>query len=122
MLFNQTCVHRSWVFREPVDPIALGIPQYHEIIPKKDSRDLKTIRLKLDSEKYDTVDAFEVDLDLMVDNAIKFNGGDSDVGLVAIKTRELYRKLLSEWKSNISKKRRDADQSTPQPTKKVKTG
>lgn len=115
-------MHRSWVFREPVDPIALGIPQYHEIIPKKDARDLKTIRLKLDNDKYDTIDAFEVDLDLMVDNAIKFNGGDSDVGLVAIKTRELYRKLLSEWKSNLSKKRKDADQPTPQPAKKVKTG
>jgi len=115
-------VHRSWVFREPVDPVALGIPQYYEIIPKKDARDLKTIRQKLDNDKYDTIDAFEVDLDLMVDNAIKFNGSDSDVGLVAIKTRELYRKLLSEWKSNLSKKRKDTEQPTPQPTKKVKTG
>lgn len=109
------------MFREPVDPIALGIPQYHEIIPKKDARDLKTIRSKLDSDKHDSVETFEADLDLMVDNAIKFNGEESDVGLIALKMREVYRRLISDWKSNISKKRKDSDQSTPQPAKKAKT-
>jgi len=111
----------SWVFREPVDPIALGIPQYHEIIPKKDARDLKTIRTKLDSDRYDSADAFEADLDLMVENAVTFNGEDSEVGLVAVKMRELYRSLISEWKSNFSKKRKDSEQSTPQPAKRAKT-
>jgi transcription initiation factor TFIID subunit 2 len=104
-----------------VDPIALGIPQYHEIIPKKDARDLKTIRTKLDSDRYETADSFEADLDLMVDNAITFNGEDSEVGLVAVKMRDLCRRLISEWKSNFSKKRKDGDQSTPQPTKRAKT-
>jgi transcription initiation factor TFIID subunit 2 len=109
------------VFREPVDPIALGIPQYHGIIPKKDSRDLKTIRSKLDNDRYESVDAFEADLDLMVDNAVTFNGEDSDVGLVAANMRGLYRRLTSEWRSNLSKKRKDNDQSTPQPAKRAKT-
>lgn len=112
---------RSWVFREPVDPIALGIPQYHEVIPKKDARDLKTIRLKLDNDKYESIDALEADLDLMVDNAIKFNGEDSEVGLIALKMRELHRGLISDWKCNLSKKRKDIDRSTPQPAKRVKT-
>ena len=31
----------SWPFKEPVDPIAMGIPQYREII--KNPMDLKTI-------------------------------------------------------------------------------
>lgn len=114
--------HRSWIFREPVDPIALGIPQYHEIISKKHARDLKTIRSKLDGDKYDSVDTFEADLDLMVDNAITFNGEESDVGLVAAQMRDLYRRLTSEWRSNLSKKRKDGDQLTPQPTKRAKTG
>ena len=110
----------SWVFREPVDPIALGIPQYHEIIPKKDARDLRTIRSKLDNDKYDTAEHFESDLDLMVGNAIKFNGADSEVGILAAGLRDLYRRLLAEWKTGTSKKRKDGDQGTPQPTKKVK--
>jgi transcription initiation factor TFIID subunit 2 len=104
-----------------VDPIALGIPQYHEIIPKKDARDLKIIRTKLDSDRYDSAYSFEADLDLMVENAITFNGEDSEVGLVAVKMRDLYRSLISEWKFNFSKKRKDSEQSTPQPAKRVKT-
>jgi hypothetical protein len=112
---------RSWVFREPVDPIALGIPQYYEVIPKKDARDLKTIRSKLDNDRYGSVDTFEAELDLMVNNAIAFNGEGSDVGLVAVKMRDLYRRLTSEWRSNLSKKRKDSDQSTPQPAKRAKT-
>lgn len=112
----------SYVFREPVDPIVLGIPQYHDIIPRKDARDLKTIRQKLDNDKFDTVETFEADLDLMAANAIKFNGAESEIGIVAVRIRDLYRKLLTEWKSNLSRKRKDGEQSTPQPAKKVKTG
>src|SRR5258707_14365888 len=89
-------ISRSFIFREPVDPIALGIPQYHEIIPKKDARDLKMIRSKLDNDRYESLDTFEADLDLMVDNAITFNGEGSDVGLVAAQMRDLYRRLTSE--------------------------
>jgi transcription initiation factor TFIID subunit 2 len=76
----------------------------------------------LDGDKYDSVDTFEADLDLMVDNAITFNGEESDVGLVAAQMRDLYRRLTSEWRSNLSKKRKDGDQLTPQPTKRAKTG
>ena len=66
----------SWfVFKEPVDPILLGIPMYHEIIPKKEARDLRTIRSKLDTDKYDSIDAWEADMELMFSNAIKFIGG-----------------------------------------------
>ncbi|KAF8963874.1 hypothetical protein BDZ97DRAFT_1701052 [Flammula alnicola] len=111
----------SWVFREPVDPVALGIPTYFEVIPKKDARDLRTIRLKLDSDKYETVEAFESDMDLMLHNAIKFNGTDSEVGFIASAFRERFRTLLAAWKSGATKKRKD-DQGTPQPTKKIKMG
>ncbi|KAF8910047.1 TATA-binding protein associated factor Taf2 [Gymnopilus junonius] len=113
----------SWVFQEPVDPVALGIPMYHDIIPKKDARDLRTIRQKLDSDKYDTVEAFEADADLMLNNAIKFNGADSEVGLIAVSFRERFRTLVNTWKSGSTKKRKDGESATPQPAaKKAKTG
>lgn len=112
----------SWVFREPVDPIALGIPTYFDTIPKKDARDLRTIRQKLDNDKYDTVEAFEADIDLMMSNAIKFNGPDSEVGLIANSFDERFQTLLGSWKSAGSKKRKDGDSETPQPTKKIKMG
>ncbi len=112
---------RSWVFREPVDPVLLGIPTYFDIIPRKDSRDLRTIRQRLDNDKYDTVEAFEVDLDLMVQNAIKFNGRDSEVGEIALKVQSRIQELFNNFKSGGTKKRKDSDKGgTPQPTKKAK--
>ena len=66
-----------------MDPVALEIPTYHDVIPKKDARDLRTIKQKLDADKYDTVEAFEADLDLMISNAILFNGPSSEVGQVS---------------------------------------
>jgi transcription initiation factor TFIID subunit 2 len=32
-------IYSSWVFREPVDPVALVVPPYFEVIPRKDARD-----------------------------------------------------------------------------------
>ena len=63
-------VHRSFVFREPVDPVLLQIPTYFDVIPKKNARDLRTIRQKLDADKYDSIDAWEADMDLMIEVCI----------------------------------------------------
>lgn len=112
--------YSSFVFREPVDPVLLGIPTYFDVIPRKDARDLRTIRQKLDSDKYGSVDAFEADIDLMIHNAITFNGVDSEVGEFAVGLRNRITELL-DMKSS-SKKRKDSDKLTPQPTKKVKLG
>lgn len=115
--------HRSWIFREPVDPVALGIPTYFDVIPKKDARDLKTIRQKLDNDKYETVESFEADMELMFHNAIKFNGLDSEVGGISVALRDRFRSLLMGWKSGTTKKRKDGDHGTPQPVaKKLKMG
>lgn len=111
-----------WIFREPVDPVALGVPTYFDVIPRKDARDLKTIRQKLDADKYDIVEAFEADLQLMLDNAIKFNGLESEVGNITVVMRSKVHELLDAWKSGVNKKRKDGDKGTPQPTKKVKIG
>ena len=113
---------RSWVFREPVDPVVLGIPTYFDVIPRKNARDLRTIRQKLDSDKYDSVEAFEADLDLMVDNAILFNGADSEVGLVAVELKNKYRDLLSPLKGGGASKRKNGEKGTPQPSKKARLG
>ncbi len=115
-------VPSSWVFREPVDPVALGIPTYYDVIPRKDARDLKTIRQKLDNDKYDTVEGFEDDLELMTHNAIVFNGSDSEVGEIAAAVKQRIQELLASWKTGTSKKRKDGERGTPQPAKKIKTG
>ncbi|KAG9313991.1 hypothetical protein JVU11DRAFT_4768 [Chiua virens] len=114
----------SFVFREPVDPVLLGIPTYFQVIPKKDARDLRTIRTKLDSDKYDSIEAFEADMDLMLWNAITFNGADSEVGKISYIVKDRYKDMLSNIKSGGgTKKRKEGDtKPAPQPTKKAKLG
>ncbi len=112
---------RSFVFREPVDPIALGIPQYHEIIPRKDARDLRTIRQRLDADKYETSEGWEADIDLMIRNAIHFNGEESEVGQIAVAFGNRIKELRAQ---QGVKKRRDSerpgDQQQQPATKKAK--
>ncbi|OBZ68561.1 Transcription initiation factor TFIID subunit 2 [Grifola frondosa] len=114
----------SFVFREPVDPVALGIPTYFDVIPRRDARDLKTIRTKLDADKYDSMEALEADMDLMINNAMTFNGADSEVGQISVVVRNKYKELLSNVKAATGVKRKGSSDKggTPQPTKKVKLG
>jgi transcription initiation factor TFIID subunit 2 len=119
----------SWVFREPVDPVILGIPTYFEIIPKKDARDLRTIKRKLDEDKYDSLDAFRADFELMIRNAITFNGAESEVGQMALTLLARFKDSLASSSAlaaslNASagasglKKRKEGDRGTPQPMPK----
>ncbi|KAJ7508635.1 hypothetical protein B0H11DRAFT_37054 [Mycena galericulata] len=110
----------SWIFREPVDPVLLQIPTYFDII--KRPRDLHTIRDKLNSDKYDTVEAFEADVRLMLDNAITFNGLESEVGALAVGFRDRFQELVVNWKTGANKKRKDGEKANTQPTKKIKIG
>ncbi|KAG7099822.1 hypothetical protein E1B28_001631 [Marasmius oreades] len=110
----------SWVFREPVDPELLGIPTYFDVIPRKNARDLSTIRQKLDSDVYGTAEAFEADIDLMIQNAITFNGADSEVGQVAVALADRFEVLLSSWRSGSTKKRKEGEKHNGQPSKKMK--
>jgi transcription initiation factor TFIID subunit 2 len=90
------------------------------VIPRKDARDLKTIRQRLDNDKYESVEAFEADIDLMVRNAIKFNGADSEVGQIAAGLRNRTTELLASAKAGSAKKRKEGENGTPQPSKKPK--
>jgi transcription initiation factor TFIID subunit 2 len=106
----------SFVFRVPVDPVLLQIPTYFDVIPKKDARDLGTIKQKLDADKYESSDALKADVDLMIHNAVLFNGVDSEVGQVAVVVKKRFYELLNISKS---KKRKEAEVNG-QPAKKLK--
>ena len=117
---NTNLTSSSWIFREPVDPDILGIPTYFDIIPPKDARDLRTIRQKLDSDKFESIAAFEADIDLMVRNAIKFNGADSEVGHFATALQNRVTELLANAKTSSDKKRKDGDKGSLPMAKKPK--
>lgn len=64
-------------FRQPVDPQALGIPDYPTIVKKP--MDLSTIKKKLDTEKYSDPWEYVDDVWMMFDNAWLYNRKTSRV-------------------------------------------
>ena len=70
-----------WLFLEPVDPVKLGIPNYFHVV--KHPMDLSTIRRRLDRFEYDSATDVLNDCNLMFENAMLFNGPESQIGLTA---------------------------------------
>ncbi|KAM0683356.1 transcription initiation at TATA-containing promoter protein [Mitosporidium daphniae] len=67
----------SWPFLQPVDPVALGIPDYLKII--KTPMDLGTVKRKLEAKSYLTASEFESDVRLVFSNCYLYNAPDSEV-------------------------------------------
>ena len=58
-------------FLEPVDAVALNIPNYHQVI--KRPMDLRTVEEKLKNNQYERAKDFEEDVRLIFKNCYKFN-------------------------------------------------
>jgi hypothetical protein len=78
----------GWLFRDPVDPVELKIPDYFDII--KNPMDLNLVKKRLNSRYYDSLENAESDVKLVFENAIKYNGEDSDVGQMALQFLETF--------------------------------
>lgn len=61
----------SWPFKDPVDPIAMGIPHYRDIITNP--MDLRTVGENLSLNKYSTISQFYADIQLIINNSYVFN-------------------------------------------------
>ncbi|KAF2154300.1 Bromodomain-containing protein, partial [Myriangium duriaei CBS 260.36] len=62
-------------FLEPVDPVALNIPHYFNVV--KHPMDMQTITNKLKNNQYSSAEEFKADFDLMFDNCFRFNPPDN---------------------------------------------
>mmetsp|Transcript_7110 Transcript_7110/g.13449 ORF Transcript_7110/g.13449 Transcript_7110/m.13449 type:complete len:1377 (+) Transcript_7110:406-4536(+) len=95
-------------FAEPVDPVAHGIPTYHQIITNP--MDLGTVQAKMDANEIESPEEFARLMRLIFDNAIKFN---VDPGHIV---HQAARNLLTLFNSKF----RDIDRSfeKKKPTKK----
>jgi Bromodomain/TAZ zinc finger len=71
----------GWVFREAVDPVALGLPDYFDVV--KNPMHLDLIRNKLENAIYSDMESFARDTRLVFENAILYNGESSEVGELA---------------------------------------
>ena len=77
-LINDPC---GWVFRDAVDPVELCLPDYFDVVKKP--MHLALIEQKLESGAYKDMAEFREEVRLVFDNAILYNGENSDVGEMA---------------------------------------
>ncbi len=89
----------GWLFRDPVDPVELGIPDYFDVI--KEPMDLGKVKRRLESGYYTTIDNAAQDVKLVFENAIKYNGESSEVGCMAVQMLEMFVKDLNSLKSSV---------------------
>ncbi|ROT40459.1 hypothetical protein SODALDRAFT_330175 [Sodiomyces alkalinus F11] len=76
-------------FLEPVDPVALQIPNYWSVV--KNPMDLGTIKSKLMTNEYQNAKQVQTDFQLVVKNCLKFNGPDHVVTLQAMQLEKLFK-------------------------------
>ncbi|GMI77711.1 hypothetical protein like AT5G46550 [Hibiscus trionum] len=94
-LLNDLMKHPAgWVFSQPVDPIALKIPDYFSII--KNPMDLGTIKSKLAKKAYRNLEEFVADIKLTFSNAMLYNPPSNNVHKMA---EEMYEFFEARWKS-----------------------
>jgi hypothetical protein len=90
----------------PVDPDALHIPEYRDII--ENPMDLTTIKLKLEGGNYGNIDEFIEDVNLVWDNAMKFNHEGSEIYEHAMTLKNLFQKITMRLKE-LSVPRKDLE-------------
>lgn len=78
----------AYPFLSPVDPVALKIPDYFDVI--KEPMDLGTVKERLESNFYGSVQEFIEDTRLIWSNAMLYNRPDSDVHQMAKTLSEIF--------------------------------
>eukprot|EP01118_Nematostelium_gracile_P016165 TRINITY_DN6634_c0_g1_i1.p1 TRINITY_DN6634_c0_g1~~TRINITY_DN6634_c0_g1_i1.p1 ORF type:complete len:158 (-),score=27.89 TRINITY_DN6634_c0_g1_i1:234-707(-) len=94
----------GWVFNEPVDPVALNIPDYFDVI--KNPMDFSTIQNKMEAGMYSNIEEFAEDARLTFENALLYNQPKSEIGTMTKTLLELFEKEYSKIALGDSKTRR----------------
>eukprot|EP01121_Diplochlamys_sp_Union-15-3_P015395 TRINITY_DN5078_c0_g1_i2.p1 TRINITY_DN5078_c0_g1~~TRINITY_DN5078_c0_g1_i2.p1 ORF type:complete len:283 (+),score=71.43 TRINITY_DN5078_c0_g1_i2:49-849(+) len=97
----------GWPFNQPVDPVALEIPDYFSIITHP--MDLGTIKSNLERGAYETVEDFAEDVRLVWSNALKYNQPGSDIVIMAKELKSIFDK---KW-ATLTKRWAKQDASIP---------
>ncbi|KAJ2787715.1 hypothetical protein GGI15_000486 [Coemansia interrupta] len=84
----------SWAFLKPVDPVALGIPTYFDIV--RNPMDLSTVQKKLGKKAYFSAADFVADLLLIFDDCFLFNPPDTPVHECGKRLYDATAKLLEQ--------------------------
>ena len=83
----------SLVFQDPVDPILDEVPDYFDIISRPS--DLSTVRQRLVDNKYESMQDFKDDVNLIWENAITYNGRPSLPAYIADELSKYFNKQIA---------------------------
>jgi len=84
---------RAWPFCEPVDPVALSLPDYLSVI--ESPMDLRTVSERLNQNKYTNARDFVRDVKLTFENALKYNPEDNFVYKYAATMKTCFQSIQS---------------------------
>ena len=103
--------HVQSIFGAPVDPIALGLMDYFDVV--KAPMDLGSVLKRLESGSYRDFQNFVSDVHLTFDNAMLYNPKNSDVYSVALNAKrefdKKYRAKLSDFERQIDENRKNKE-------------
>ena len=99
-------------FANPVDPVALGIPNYHQIIKKP--MDVSTIRQKLNEQQYENLKEFEVDFRLMFKNCYKFNPDGHPVNNLGKQYEQLFDEQMAKKNERVKALAPPSERESPE--------
>ncbi len=97
----------SHAFLAPVDPVALGIPDYFKFV--RHPMDMQTIRENLTNGHYENAKDFEADIRLMFRNCYKFNPSGTPVHLMGKELEAVF----DDWWAKKDKYIQEHTQSAP---------
>lgn len=101
----------GYFFAVPVDPVALNIPDYPDII--KNPMDLGTIRKKLDTCGFRSMDEFASDMNLTFDNAMLYNPSHLEVHKYAKQSKKdfevTYKQKVQQIERETEEKKKNLD-------------
>lgn len=99
--------HCNSIFLTPVDPVALNIPHYRQIV--KHPMDLGTMTQKLKQGQYAKASEVKRDFDLMIQNCLAFNPSGNPVRDMGIQLQRSFEDVWRE-KEKWEKARRSSQQ------------
>ena len=85
---------KAHIFANPVDYKALNILDYPTMV--KNPMDFSTIKSKLKEHKYERINEFMEDMELVFYNCRVYNGTESDVGQIGVTIHEEYTTIAEQ--------------------------
>lgn len=108
-LLNKLCTHRNAIhFLQPVDPVALRIPDYPKIV--REPMDLGTIRKKLAAREYRTPAQMLADINKVWSNSFLYNPVSSQMHAITKSISDYYQTILPDYIDDLQE-----EMSSPRP-------